>query len=128
MTESAQNNPVRRLLGTSSVYALGSILGRLGAFLLLPLYTHSLSLSEYGMLELIYAASSIASALIGSGLAHTALRFYFDEPEAVRGRIITTALFLGFAASATVAAACAIFADPIGVVLLGSEGRASSSS
>lgn len=123
MSEGAQVNPIRRLLGTSAVYALGSVLGRLGAFLLLPLYTHSLSLSEYGMLELIYAASSVASALIGSGLAHTALRFYFDESPDSRGRIITTALFLSFLASATVAGLCSLFADPIGTVLLGEEGR-----
>ena len=123
MSEAASTNPIRRLLGTSAVYAVGSVLGRLGAFLLLPLYTRSLSLAEYGMLELIYAASSVASALIGSGLAHTALRFYYDEPPESRGRIITTALLLSFAASLTVGCVCALIAEPVSSVLLGDEGR-----
>lgn len=123
MSEAASSNPIRRLLGTSAVYSVGSVLGRLGAFLLLPLYTHSLSLAEYGMLELLYAASSVASALIGAGLAHTALRFYYDEAPESRGRIITTALLLSFAASVTVGCVCALFAEPVGSVLLGDEGR-----
>jgi O-antigen/teichoic acid export membrane protein len=123
MTDAAAPNPIRRLLGTSAVYSLGSILGRVGAFLLLPLYTHALSLAEYGTLELVYAASSVASALIGSGLAHTALRFYFDEAPETRGRIITTAYVLSFVASAAVCCLAALFADSIGLVLLGDGDR-----
>lgn len=115
-------SPIRRLLGTSAIYSLGTVLSRVGALLLLPLYTHSLSLEEYGTLELIYAVSSVASTLIGAGLAHTALRFYFDENEQNRGRIITTAYALTLLSGIAVSLACVPFADMIGRVLLGSDG------
>jgi O-antigen/teichoic acid export membrane protein len=121
MNES-HSNPIRRLLGTSAIYSLGTVLSRVGALLLLPLYTHALNLEEYGTLELIYAVSSVASTLIGAGLAHTALRFYFDESEQNRGRVITTAYALTVVSGIAVSLACIPFADLIGRVLLGSDG------
>ena len=53
-------------------------MNRLGAFVLLPLYTHYLSAAEFGTLEVFYAISSVVSGVLSVGIAHATLRFYFE--------------------------------------------------
>ncbi|HBP87915.1 MAG TPA: hypothetical protein DD706_09485, partial [Nitrospiraceae bacterium] len=60
---------MKRLFKHSSIYALGGIVNRAGAFILLPLYTSYLTPSEYGTLELVYGVTALVSSLLGVGLA-----------------------------------------------------------
>ena len=84
---------VGRFFRHSTIYALGSIVNRAGAFLLLPLYTSRLSTGEYGTLELYYVIASVVSGLLSVGIAHATLRFYFDYPEQrERNTLVTTNL------------------------------------
>lgn len=86
------------LLKSSGVYALGTVLNRLGGFLLLPLYTSQLTVTEYGTVEYLYAISSVLGGLLSAGLASATLRFYFDFDDArSKHRVISTNL-LGSAA------------------------------
>jgi O-antigen/teichoic acid export membrane protein len=81
------------LLKHSSIYAVGGIVNRAGAFLLLPLYTNYLTVAQYGQIELVYATSSIISSLLGIGLSHATLRFYFEyTEESERKRLVSTGL------------------------------------
>lgn len=87
------SNPatIGRFFKHSSVYAIGNILNRLGAFLLLPLYTGYLSVGQYGALELFYSIYAVISGVLGVGIAHATLRFYFDSAEqAARHRVVST--------------------------------------
>jgi O-antigen/teichoic acid export membrane protein len=82
-----------RFFKHTSVYAIGNMIVRAAGFLLLPLYTTHLTTAEYGVLELFYSASAILSTLLGVGLAHATLRFYFefdDEPH--RRLVVSTTL------------------------------------
>lgn len=82
-----------RLFKHSSIYSIGNIAMRAGAFILLPLYTRYLTVSEYGILELLNATSQIVTSLVGIGLAHATLRFYFEYDEASdRKAVISTAM------------------------------------
>lgn len=84
---------LKRLFHHSSIYLLGNLFNRLGAFLLLPIYTGYLSVGEYGRLELLYTLSAVISVICSAGLAHSTLRFYFDQPgERERRRAIATGL------------------------------------
>ena len=85
--------PMQRLLRHSGVYAIGSVLNRLGVFLLLPVYTNYLSVAEYGRLELFYTVAAVAGGLLSVGLGHATLRFYFeyDDPHD-RRRVVSTNL------------------------------------
>lgn len=90
---------LKRLLRHGSVYLLGNILNRVGAFLLLPLYTTYLSVSEYGVLEILYSTTAILSVVFAAGMSHTTLRFYFEfEEQRDRNAVITTnlAMILAF--------------------------------
>lgn len=82
-----------RFFRHSSIYALGNALNRVGAFLLLPVYTQFLTVAEYGLLELFYAIAAVVAGVLSVGVAHATLRFYFDyETEPERGRLVTTNL------------------------------------
>lgn len=82
---------IGRFFRHSSVYAIGNILNRLGAFLLLPLYTGYLSVGQYGALELFYSIYAVISGVLGVGIAHATLRFYFDSDEqTARHRVVST--------------------------------------
>lgn len=84
---------LKRLFRHSGVYLVGNLFNRLGAFLLLPVYTGYLSVDEYGRLELLYSLSAVISVICSAGLAHSTLRFYFDRKlERERHRAIATGL------------------------------------
>ena len=70
-----------RFFKHSSIYAVGNIVNRLGAFILLPVYTNYLTVGEYGRLELFYVVMSIASGFLAIGMAHATLRFYFEYKD-----------------------------------------------
>lgn len=85
------NREIKRFFKHSSIYAVGSIINRLGAFLLLPIYTNYLTVQEYGALELFYAVLAVIGGLLSVGLAHATLRFYFEyEKEEERGAVVST--------------------------------------
>ena len=69
---------IGRFFQHSAIYALGNALNRVGAFLLLPLYTRYLSVGQYGSLELYYSISAVVSSLLSVGIAHATLRFYYE--------------------------------------------------
>jgi O-antigen/teichoic acid export membrane protein len=98
MTSSSKE--VGRFFRHSSIYAVGNALNRVGAFLLLPIYTRLLSPAEYGAIETLYLVSSVVSGILGVGIAHATLRFYFDYSEpGDRKAVISTNLTASLAIS-----------------------------
>jgi O-antigen/teichoic acid export membrane protein len=90
---SETQHDIGRFFRHSGVYALGNALNRLGAFLLLPLYTNYLSVAEYGELELFYVIGAVVSGLLSIGIAHATLRFYFEyTDQEERDAVVTTNL------------------------------------
>lgn len=87
----------KRLFKHTSIYSVGNIAMRAGAFVLLPLYTHYLTIAEYGILELLYSVSSIISSFLSIGLAHATLRFYFEYDElSDRNAVISSSMITSF--------------------------------
>jgi O-antigen/teichoic acid export membrane protein len=88
---------IKRLLKHSSIYSLGNVAMRAGAFILLPLYTRYLTVAEYGILELLYSILSVVSTFLSVGLAHATLRFYFEyDDKKDRNAVISTSLMTSF--------------------------------
>jgi O-antigen/teichoic acid export membrane protein len=102
----------KRFYRQAAVYTVGNFVYRAAAFLLVPLYVRTLPTDAYGTLELITTTVLIIQSVLGSGIAHSALRFYFeyDDPED-RKAVISTALIASFILSA-VGALASIFAAP----------------
>jgi O-antigen/teichoic acid export membrane protein len=90
-------NQLGRLSRQTATYFAGNIVYRGASFLLVPLYAHALSASDYGKLELIATTTIIVQAVLSSGIAHSALRFYFEyEDPKDRNAVISTALIGNF--------------------------------
>jgi O-antigen/teichoic acid export membrane protein len=72
---------LRRLATTGAAYTAASILSKVIAVALLPLYTRYLTTEDYGAAEILFAAVVAASIVIRLGLIEAILRFYYKEDE-----------------------------------------------
>jgi O-antigen/teichoic acid export membrane protein len=108
---------LRRLATTGAAYTAASIISKLIAVALLPLYTRYLTLEDYGAAEVMFAAVVSASIVVRLGMLEALLRFYYrnDEDPA---RVVSTS-FAALFWFATIAALIALpFAGPISEALL----------
>lgn len=103
------------------IYGVGSMLSRLSAFLLLPVYTNYLTPAEFGTLEIFYMTTAVISIFLGTQLSHATLRFYFDyDTEPDRFRVISSSFILYFCFSSMVLGACALFSEQFSRMLFSS--------
>src|SRR5215218_8233025 len=111
---------LRRLATTGAAYTASSVLSKLIAVFLLPIYTHYLTPSDYGAAEEMLASVIAASIVVRLGIIEAILRFYYMAGERPAAVVATgfASLFWG----ATILAALALpFAAPISDALLGHE-------
>lgn len=114
-----------RLFRNTAIYVLGNAMNRLGALLLLPLYTRYLTTSQYGTLELYYSIASIVAGLLSIGIASATLRFYFEYAEQRdRNAVISTSFIasLGIGVLGTLLFTLAL--QPFVPVLIGPDAPA----
>jgi O-antigen/teichoic acid export membrane protein len=80
----------------SIVYSLGNLSTKIAGFLLIPLYTKFLPLSDYGVLGLLEVSSTAIIALFGLNLYSAFFRWYYDKDYLDRQKSLffTTAVFL----------------------------------
>jgi O-antigen/teichoic acid export membrane protein len=111
---------LRRLASTGAAYTAASILSKLIAVALLPLYTRYLTPTDYGAAEVMFAAIVSASIVVRFGLIEAVLRFYYKDDEDPN-RVVASS-FAGLFWLATVGALIALpFATPISQALLPSK-------
>jgi O-antigen/teichoic acid export membrane protein len=72
---------LRRLATTGAAYTAASILSKVIAVALLPLYTRYLTTEDYGAAEILFAAVVSASIIVRLGLIEAILRFYYLDDE-----------------------------------------------
>jgi O-antigen/teichoic acid export membrane protein len=108
---------LRRLATTGAAYTAASILSKVIAVALLPLYTRHLSLRDYGAAEVLFAAVVSISIVVRLGLIEAVLRFYYRDDEDPAAVVRST--FAGLFWLATLGALVALpFATPISEALL----------
>ena len=72
---------LRRLATTGAAYTAASVLSKLIAVALLPLYTRYLTPADYGAAEVMFAAVVSASIVVRFGVIEALLRFYYKDGE-----------------------------------------------
>lgn len=108
---------LRRLATTGAAYTAASILSKVIAVALLPLYTRHLSLGAYGIAEVLFAAVVSVSIVVRLGLIEAILRFYYRDDEDPAAVVRST--FAGLFWLSTLGALVALpFAGPISEALL----------
>ena len=105
-------NQLRQLFKHSAIYGLGNLAISLLSFLLVPLYTHYLSVAEFGVYSLMIIVYSLMSLVVDLGLSSSVARYYFDDagerPEDLshfRRRLLSTAFCVTAVSSAALALA-----------------------
>ena len=108
---------LRRLATTGAAYTAASVVSKLIAVALLPLYTRYLTTGDYGVAEVMFAAVVSASIVVRFGLIEALLRFYYRDDEDP-ARVVSTS-FAALFWFATIAALIALpFAGSISDALL----------
>jgi O-antigen/teichoic acid export membrane protein len=86
-------NELKQLVKHTSIYGVGSLLGKLAGFLLIPFYTHYLRPAQYGILELLDLTMSLSVILLNMCLSAPLIRFYYEyEDQKDKARVVSTAL------------------------------------
>ena len=111
---------LRRLATTGAAYTASSVLSKLIAVFLLPIYTHYLTPSDYGAAEVMLASVIAASIVVRLGVIEAILRFYYLAGERPASVVATgfASLFWG---ATLVALVLLPLAGPISQALLGRE-------
>src|SRR5215211_3770781 len=108
---------LRRLATTGAAYTASSILSKLIAVFMLPLYTAYLTPSDYGAAEVMLASVVAVSIVIRLGVIEAILRFFYLADE--RPSAVVATGFASLAWTATIASAAALpFAGPVSEALL----------
>lgn len=69
----------RKLLRLSAIYGLGTLSTKLAGFVLIPLYTRSFSVAQFGVLGLLEVTSAVVIAFFGFSLYSGFFRWYWDK-------------------------------------------------
>lgn len=90
------------------VYFAANIINRSAGFILIPVYTHVLTLEEYGLYAIILTVSDLFAIMFGMGFTAAMSRFYFDHSndESHRNLVVSTTL-ISYFAIATLILICA---------------------
>jgi O-antigen/teichoic acid export membrane protein len=108
---------LRRLATTGAAYTAASVVSKLIAVALLPLYTAYLTPTDYGAAEVMFAAVVAASIVIRFGTIEALLRFYYKDDEDP-ARVVSTSFAALFWLSTAAALLALPFAQPIAEALL----------
>lgn len=109
---------LRRLATTGAAYTAASIISKLIAVALLPLYTRYLSPADYGAAEVMFSAVVAVSIVIRLGVVEALLRFYYKQGEDPE-RVVSTSFATLFWAGLIAVIVLYPFAGPISELLLG---------
>jgi O-antigen/teichoic acid export membrane protein len=108
---------LRRLATTGAAYTAASILSKVIAVALLPLYTRYLTPADYGAAEVMFAAVVSASIVVRLGTVEALLRFYYKDGENP-DRVVATSFAAMFWVATAAALAALPFAGQISEALL----------
>lgn len=111
------------ILRQSSIYLAGDFLRRALSVILLPFYTHHLSTSDYGTIELLDLFILVANVSLGGlAIGDAMVRIYYEEREGDQARVVSTALWSIAAISAVLAGAGLALAAPVSLLLFHKPG------
>jgi O-antigen/teichoic acid export membrane protein len=112
---------LRRLASTGASYTASSVIAKLFAVALLPLYTRHLTRADYGAAEVLLATVVALSIVFRLGIVEALLRFYYREDggKSWRADVVRTSVSFLFIAITVGSLLVAALAGPLSEALLG---------
>jgi O-antigen/teichoic acid export membrane protein len=103
------------------IFGIGGVLQKAIAFILLPVYTTRLAVSEYGSLGLLTTTGSILSVIFILGMNYGLFRLYFDyKDEKRRKALISTAFYIIVISNLTLFTIGFVFSRQLSHIVFGS--------
>jgi O-antigen/teichoic acid export membrane protein len=110
---------LRRLATTGASYTASSVISKLFAVALLPVYTRHLTRADYGAAEVLLSTVVALSIFFRLGIVEALLRFYYrQEDRAGRAEVVRTSVAFVLIATTIGTLAVAAFAGPLSELLL----------
>ncbi len=110
---------IRKLTQHALIYGTGHILTRAVSFLLLPLYTHTLTQEDFGLVSLLFAYLATMTIIYGFGIDSAFLRYYvLAENPAERRRVFSAAYWIVCGVVAFFSWLHLVAAEPLARVIL----------
>lgn len=103
-----------KLIGKNTViYAIGNVCFRFASFLLIPLYTHTLSMNEYGLLVTLLMTIQIMIVIMGLGNRSAFIRFASEyERKNLMRDLLGSCILINMAGGAIVTSISVLFLLP----------------
>jgi O-antigen/teichoic acid export membrane protein len=110
---------LKRLAATGAAYTASSVIAKLIAVALLPLYTRHLTRADYGAAEVLLATVVALSIVVRLGIIEALLRFYFQfEDRRERDDVVRSSFAFLLMTSSVGAIVAAALAGPLSELLL----------
>ena len=124
-TPAGLGRQLRRLGRHSAIYGIGGLVSRVIAVLLLPLYTHYLTPSDYGKIETLLALTTVMGLVLRAGITSAFFRFYFDvSDDEGRRRVLRTSFWFTMGGGTLGLLLLLALAGPVSTLLFGSSDSA----
>jgi O-antigen/teichoic acid export membrane protein len=107
---------LKKFVGQSSIYMVGSAVGMMSSFISFPILTRIFSTSEYGIFSLVSFTMYLGLAIAKFGMQHSAVRFYDEFRLNKRGMglpVYYSTLFWGPFGIALIVALLLMMCSPI---------------
>jgi O-antigen/teichoic acid export membrane protein len=111
--------PEHTFLRHAAVYGLANMLVRAGSFILVPLYLHTMTQAEYGVVEILdRLGETVGTMLLIGGLRQALLTFYQQtDDDQERQKVFGAAMLLVALSCGLIGALAVTFAQPISELL-----------
>ena len=110
-----------RVLRATIVYGLGSVLGRVVSFVMLPIYTHYIDPAEYAKLQLVLMTVDILGIAVSAGTTAGFMRFFYKaETSREKHEVVFSALALNFGLNLIGSVVLFVLAAPLAALVLSS--------
>ncbi len=100
-----------QLLGkNTTIYALGNIILRAGAFILIPIHTNYLSIEEYGILASLFITIEVLIIFMNSGMKNSLVRFFEEYHQKNKiNELLGTSILVNIIGGIIVTGLCSSF-------------------
>lgn len=116
---------IKHFFKDSIIYAIPSILTRGVAFILLPVYTHYLSPSEYGAIELLTLTFALLNIVLPLEITQAVARLLPETENRLKSSLASTAFWFTFASFMAFVSILWFFSSEAALFLLGNASLSS---
>lgn len=101
-------NRYKKLIGNSIIFAIGNLGSKLMQFIMVPLYSYTMTTSQFGQTDIITTVISLLAPVVSLEVFDAVFRFAMDK-QANQARLLTTGM--------TITSITSILTGVIGLIL-----------